>query len=383
MSVPTETRNATLGELVETLKAQKGEQLDLVVPATKIRSENGLFLIEGGEPILTENGVTTREDLFKATDVFDEGLSAKLGIPRNYLKRMRADRIDLYDTNVNGWLKGFGDEVGPDPRKFLVRAFKGDPGVARAFLSDSFGILDNYDALVAALSGVRKAGVDVQINRCDLSDRRMYVTVEAPQVQALAPALLRNYRSPFTGQQGADNPVVSAGFRISNSEVGQGRWTIAPYLTVLVCRNGMTMTQDAIGRSHLGSKMDEGVVTWSLETQRKELELITSQTADIVHTCLNVDYIEAKIAEIEQDSTVELKAADQVVKNVTKALKFSEEVSESVFDFFIRGADVTAGGVMQAVTAAAQVVKDPDTAAEMEDKALAALSLAAAAGRKA
>ena len=44
---------------------------------------------------------------------------------------------------------------------------------------------------------------------------------------------------------------------------------------------------------------------------------------------------------------------------------------------FIRGGQLTAGGVMQAVTSAAQDA-DPDTAYEMEAAALPALRLAAA-----
>ena len=45
---------------------------------------------------------------------------------------------------------------------------------------------------------------------------------------------------------------------------------------------------------------------------------------------------------------------------------------------FVAGGDRTAGGVMQAVTAAAQVTADADAAAQMEADALRALDLAAA-----
>jgi hypothetical protein len=44
---------------------------------------------------------------------------------------------------------------------------------------------------------------------------------------------------------------------------------------------------------------------------------------------------------------------------------------------FIRGGDITAGGVMHAVTSAAQIQDDADTAYEMESAALRALDLAA------
>jgi hypothetical protein len=44
---------------------------------------------------------------------------------------------------------------------------------------------------------------------------------------------------------------------------------------------------------------------------------------------------------------------------------------------FIRGGDLTVGGVMHAVTSAAQIQDDADTAYEMESLALRALDLAA------
>ena len=75
----------------------------------------------------------------------------------------------------------------------------------------------------------------------------MYVRVVCEQVRALAPALLAGYRSPFTGASGADNPVIFAGFVISNSETACGAFTLTPRLVVQVCRNGLTITRDPRG----------------------------------------------------------------------------------------------------------------------------------------
>ena len=52
----------------------------------------------------------------------------------------------------------------------------------------------------------------------------MYVRVVCEQVAVLAPALLADYRSPFTGAAGADNPAVFAGFVIRESETGMWRF---------------------------------------------------------------------------------------------------------------------------------------------------------------
>ena len=110
----------------------------------------------------------------------------------------------------------------------------------------------------------------------------MYVRVVCEQVAVLAPALLAGYRSPFTGASGADNPVVFAGFVITNSETGCGAFTLTPRLVVQVCRNGMTITRDALRAVHLGERLEEGMVTWSGNTRDKTLALITAKTTDAV-----------------------------------------------------------------------------------------------------
>ena len=187
--------------------------MDVVAPASAIRARNGQLVIDGADPVLGPDGVTMTAGTYTPTEVCDQGLADKLGIPAQYLRRMREQRPDLYDVNVNGWLAG-------DPRKFLIRCLRPTtgtgPGAARAFLSDGFRRIDNLDVLLAALDGVRDAGVPVEIDGCDLTERKMYVRVVCQQVATLAPALLADYRSPFTGAAGADNPTVFAGFVISN-----------------------------------------------------------------------------------------------------------------------------------------------------------------------
>ena len=250
------TRNANLTDLLTLLQEQHTRKVDVVAPATAIRSVEGVLHVQGAEQILSEDGVTTADGRYVPTAVCDEGLAAKLDVPVSYLKRLREDRPDLYDANVNGWLHGrkaktrlsadgqtetvLREPVPADPRSFLLRAFRGDDdgtGIARAFLSDRYAPIDNLDVLVSALDGIRDAGVEVNIDGGDLTERRMVVRVSCPQVTALAPALLAGYRSPFTGESGSDNPTVWAGFQISNSEVGGGAFTITP---VSSCRSAVT-----------------------------------------------------------------------------------------------------------------------------------------------
>jgi hypothetical protein len=215
----------------------------------------------------------------------------------------------------------------------------------------------------------------VEIDGCDLTDRRMYVRVKAPAVQALAPALLAGYRSPFSGETGADNPTVFAGFVISNSETGDGSWSITPRLIVEVCSNGMTIQKDAMRAIHLGGKMDEGTIRWTKDTIDKQLALVTAKTRDAVATFLDVDYMRKVIRDMETMAGKPIEDVENV-KVIAKKLAFDQETQDSIFNMFVKGGQITAGGVMQAVTAAARATKDADKAADMEASAVKALELA-------
>ena len=109
----------------------------------------------------------------------------------------------------------------------------------------------------------------MDIDGADLTDKRMYVRVKAPEVAAYAPELLKGYRSPLSGNSGEANPTVFAGFVFSNSETGYGAFSVTPRLVVQVCSNGMTMTKDVQRAVHLGGKLEAGIVRWSEDTQRR------------------------------------------------------------------------------------------------------------------
>lgn len=384
-AVPLTARNATLADLVTILRDQHGRKVDVVAPATAIRSHGGTWVVAGAEPVIDADGVGVTDGRYIPTDHADGNLANRLGIPRTYLRRLRDTRLDLYDANVNGWLHGKrrhradGDPevlADPDPRSFLIRAFRGDDGggIARAMLSDRYRIVDNLDVLTAALDGIRDAGVDVEIEAADLTETRMMVRVACPAVHDYAPDLLAGYRSPFTGASGSDNPVVSAGLVVSNSEVGGGAFIIVPRLRVEVCRNGMTIPKDALRSVHLGGRMDDGVIRWSDDTQQRNLDLVRAQTRDAVSTFLDVEYVKAKIADMRTQAGTPIDKPADTVTSVAKALKFSDEQADAILNHFIAGAQPTAMGLVNAVTSVAQTVTSGDVAADMEAAAFDVLA---------
>lgn len=409
-TITTTMRKGDLQQIADVLTTQRSRRWDGVVPSTKMRMHLGVLHLTGTDPVINDDGVTLADGQFWPTSIFDEGVAAKLNIPVGFLRRMRAERIDLYDAVVNGLLHGRKEKVRingagevyetilaavpADPRSFLIRCYTGvdgKPGVARALLSDSYKIgMDNLDVVVAALEGLTEAGITKTEVEVDLSERRMALKVHCPDIAVMAPTLLEGYRNPWGrtteaqqrwldhGGFNEDAPVIFAGLVISNSETGNGAWTVDPQAKVLRCLNGLTLDVLAKVRSvHIGGKLEEGTIDWSLDTQQKQAAVIRAKTRDAVVQFTNRDWLAAEIAKLEA-KIKPVEDAQKVITVVAKQLTFTDEQAKGILDHFILGGQLNTAGVMNAVTSYAQTVEDPDVANNIEAQGVRALHLAAA-----
>ncbi len=384
-------RHADIGDLVAVLQQQQRQSVDLVVPASTLVSRQGNLQITQAPVQLDVNGVLDPNGSYRPTANADAQLGGLFGIPVGYTRKLRANNIDLFDININDWA-GHADYA---DKKVLLRTLWGanpeDPetnGIIRAVVSDRFGgATDNFDTVVSVLDGIREGGLaadQVQI-KGDLTDDRMFITVRTPEIHGYAHKLLAGYRSPYGNGQGtghggtdAENlPIVEAGLIIKNSETGNGALSITPRLVVRVCSNGLTMTTDAMRRVHLGSKLEEGAIVWSDSTRRAANELAKKQAADAVKSFLSVDYVTSAIAKLEAESDTPVTDVVKTIEVVAKEHRYTEDEAKSVLDFFIDGGQRTAGGVMQAITAAVQQIEDAERAFEVEATAIDAMRTAA------
>lgn len=411
MSVQTCVRHAELGDLVTMLNRQQAAKVDVVAPASAVRARDGRLEVAGVEPVVDERGVTTVDGAYRPSAAADSQIGSKLKIPVGYLKWLREQgRADLYDANVNGLLHGPADAPrhgAGDERSFLLRLFTsgqpGEPGVLRALLSDRYGIIDNLDVLTAVLDGIKLADADVQVRSCDLTESTMHCKVYSPAVSTLAPGFLANYRNPFAspeldadrrrvagalerwrpiaaregrGYTPGSEPVVFAGFRFSNSEIGHHAVTLKPELVIQICGNGLTLPLFSYTKRHLGDKLDLGAVGgWSQDTYRKRLSVITAETRDKVAEWLSPQFLAARVGELEQQAATPVTQPDKAIEVVAKRLGFSEDERAGVLSHFIAGGQLTAAGVANAVTSYSQTVPDPDRADDLDDLALRAMTL--------
>jgi len=346
-------RRIGLDDTITRLRADQERKRDEVVAARDMYARGGRLMIRGaGEPVLGA-----------------QGIADKLKIPQVYLRRIReAGRTDLFDRNVNAWL-----EETPNT-KYLVRCWRGHhggPGIARALLSDTYKIINNYDLMLATLDGLRQVKGRFDITT-DISERRMYVRIRTRDITAAAPYLVRDYRSPLgTRAYGRDEPFVDAGAIILNSEVGASRYSISPH-----CSNGMTMVKDAKNLVHRGERMPAGIVTWSEDTRRAEMTLIAKKTRDTVRTFLDVDFMLAKLHDVARDAGIPITDPAATLEHVATKNAYTDAEAATILAHFISGADLTAGGVLHAITSTAQTLQHPDRAAHLEATTLDAMALA-------
>lgn len=390
-------RKTDFETLLATLDEQQERKVDVITPATNLCFSKGNLRVRRddlAQPTL--DGVTSPVQEFVPNEVFDGGLADRLGGPvtATYLRKLREQGwTDIIDGTLNALIHGkrharpsdgtqpTGEWLRePQTKSVLVRALKdadGSPvGTARALLSNAYKIVDHVDTLRAAMQGMRAAGLGAQhVTSCDLTNRRMYVTIEVPEIRAQAATLLKDYVSPFTGQRGADNPIVHAGFVLGNSETGDGTFFLYPRIVAEVCTNGMTIKKDvgALVQRHLGARLDDGVVDYSDETRRANRQLIMSMAQDTVRTFLTEDYLNTVLRKLEEKAGEPVAKPEAAIKEVTRKLEIPA-LYDDVLSHFIKGADLSRGGVMHAVTAAAQSADiDADTAFKMEERATALL----------
>jgi hypothetical protein len=270
---------------------------------------------------------------------------------------MKDKALHLLDDNVNHWL-------GSEGKNMLVRAFVREDGDndARAFLSDRYNIIDNFEVLMQALESIKESGLKVEISGAELSDTRMYLKIICPEVEVKATEMLKMYRKAYDVGTG-----VISGFVLQNSEIGCGSFQVSPRAVVLACNNGMVKTNDAMRRVHLGGKLDELDFYKNDAIKNANRKLVKEQVKHAVTRFLSKDYLTSLVNSFTELGAKEIEAPIAgVVEVVAKTYGFSQENKKSLLDHFIRGGDTRRIGMVNALTEMAQTFEDIDQRNETE-----------------
>lgn len=272
-------------------------------------------------------------------------LAATLGIPKPYYDRMLTDAPDLLANNVNRWLAA-------QPARKLVRTLDGS---VRAILSDSYRPLDNFDLAEAVLP--KLADLHARVLSCEVTESRFYLKAVTERVAGEVKA----------------GDVIQAGLVISNSEVGHGSLRVEALDYRLVCTNGM-IREAAIRKAHLGRNggrqmdaIEDAREFFRDETRAADDRAFFLKVGDAVGAMFEPARFNARIEQYRAASERVIEADPvQVVEATARRLTLTEGEKSGVLRHLIRGGDLSAWGLANAVTRTAEDATDYDRATELE-----------------
>ncbi len=334
----------TLTKLAMELERQSEAKKDFIA------NTSSLEMTDTGELALESD--TTHE--FPVTDHAHSQIAARLDIPAKYYNRMHKEAPALLAANVNEWFHS-------KPERRMVRTLDGE---MRAFLSDRYRRLDNYDLAEAVLPILAEMGEGIRIVSTELTDSRMYIKVI-------------NERLELEVKKG---DVVQAGMVISNSEVGLGSLKVEPLIYRLVCENGMIAQDFSQKRYHVGRSADEGDAyeIYRNETLKADDRAFFLKVQDTVRA--TVDFSKFALLVDRMKAATEQRIEGNPVKAVEVAsdhFGFSKEESSGILQHLIQGGDLSAYGLLNAITRTSQDVEDYDRCTEMERDGSRVMSLQA------
>jgi len=282
-----------------------------------------------------------------ATDLAHGQIAAAAKIPKAYYDRMRGECPRLLASNINHWW------TEGDPKKRLVRTDSRDNSI-RAFLSDRYRPLDNFELMSAVMPQFENSNLEMK--SCELTESRLYLKAVSPRL---------------TGDV-AVGDTVQGGIVVSNSEVGQGSLRIDEFLYRLVCTNGMTQ-ETSVRKTHLGrstgvDSVDSASEFYKDETRKLDDAAFWAKIRDAVEAIFDAKRWEERLDQLRETTERRIEGdIPQAVEVVQRRFAMSDEETSDVLNNLIRGGDsLTQWGLANAITRAAENRSSYDRATEFE-----------------
>ncbi len=332
----------TLTELAIELERQSETKKDFIASTEVLEmNDKAEITLEDNAPLSVTDGAHTQ-------------IAARLDIPTKYYQRMRFSAPELLAANVNEWFQ----------QKLERRMLRTLDGQMRAFLSDRYRRLDNYDLAEAVLPVLKEMGEGLKIVSTELTESRMYIKVINERLEL----------------EVKKNDVVQAGIGISNSEVGMGSLKVEPLIYRLICTNGMIAQDHSQKRYHVGRNAEEGEAyeLFRDETIKADDRAFFLKVQDTVRAAVDITKF-ATIVDRMKEAT-ERKIEGNPVKSVellTQHFGYNSEESSGVLQHLIQGGELSAYGLLNAITRTSQDLEDYKRATALERDGSRVLSLPA------
>lgn len=328
-----------LAEIAKTLTTQLASRRDFLVKTNALKMNDYAQLC----------GIESRSLVHDITAYAHGQFADYTGIPRKYYDRLHGSNKTLLAQNVNHWLSN------NEKDRRLIRTMSGN---IRALLSDKYKMLDNYDLAEAVLPTLTVKGC--VIASAALTESRLYI-------KAVLPGMEMEVKG---SKQKGD--VVQAGIVISNSEIGDGRLSVEPFINRLVCLNGLVVNQASMKRQHLGrgydGLTDDMAMLLSDETKSMEDKAFWLKVKDVVSLSFDKGVFEGVVNSMETAAQTKIENPNipEVVEITGKKLGLADGARVRVLTHLIEGGDLTKWGLVNAVTRTAEDFADYETSTSLE-----------------
>jgi hypothetical protein len=329
-------KGLSLVDLAKKIEFNKQGKKDFIADSSRLamRAET----VGGNQEFRTTLEVP-QQGAFPITPLAHDQIGGRLKIPSQYYNRMLNTAPELLATNVNAWFQ-------LNPEKRMVRTMH---GAMRSFNSNRYNRIENEEIAEVALPILYDIP-DVQIVSSEITDRRMYIQAVAPRI---------------TGEV-KKGDIVQAGVVISNSEVGCGAVSVAALDFRLICLNG-AISQDKFRAYHVGRNIDDNVELWADDTRKADDRAVLLKIRDMVRSAVNEVRFRERLDRMKELAGVKVSGKlERAIEVLGNKIGTTEDERGSILRALIEGADLSAWGMLNAVTAQSHTARSYDRAVEFE-----------------
>ena len=324
-----------ISQLVTKLQEDAKAKRDFIVNTSRAK------FVAKGEVTGIEFDFNREGTHFTNNRLFEAQVAGKVGIPTKYWDKMRQEAPELLERNVNHWFHA-------KPEARMIRTLKGS---SRAFLSKGYRIIDDIEMVSNVLPRLHDAGWEVKSSQ--ITEQRMYI-------QLVSPKLTKEVKV---------GDVVQAGIAISNSEVGCGFSRFDPLIYCVKCTNGMIAAEGLLKR-HLGRAYVEGLEDsmeiFQDETKKKVSAALWAQINDFIDQVISEESFNLLVNRMQEATTVKVDCPTEAVEIVQKRYNMTDDERDSILNNLIQEGDRSQFGLVNAITAMANVMEDYDRGIEIE-----------------
>jgi len=308
----------------------------------------GILSMTQDSRLIVHDPKSKKNPLVEPTSWAHGQIGTYLKIPKDYYDRMKTEQPELLAKNVNTWL----ESQGPKERRMLRMV----GNRLRAFVSNSYKILDAYDLMNVVYPILMKSGM--QVTQSELTESRLYIKATHPNMKGLV----------------APGDEVIGGVTISTSDVGAGRALIEPYSLRLRCTNGL-ISENALAQRHVGKRQGDEtpMEILSQEAIEADSKAFFLKVRDVLIDSIKPESFERQVDRFREAAGRPITQANltHVVELATRKTSITQKwMKEDIVKQLLtgnEGAGLTQWGLANSFTALAKSDKvDYDTSIELE-----------------